>query len=636
MATGTVYLDVDDEITSAAARIRSATSTKVALVVPYGSRIATSRMNFRLLSREAVVNNRRLSVVAADGATRALAASAGLPVFASVGEYEESLGAGATHPAAGNGVSLDASETVVHVTPPADEPPAEDAPAPATPRRKRPARTAEPTEPTDPSKPGSDEAQAVPLPLPLAPAGPAAAVSTATARVPTVDRPSPERGAVTSPGAGPAERANPPTRAAGGSRLPVIASRRMPRVGLPVAIGAAIVGLALLVGAVGAFVFLPAAEITVTPREEPIGPIELTVRADPDALAVDPDVPVVPAERLQIPVEVTQSFTTTGRRVEESEARGEVTFSNLDFTSDNSIAAGSIVSTQSGVRFRTNEAVTVGEAKLVGLQIVPTEASVGVTAVAPGTSGNVEPNTIVVVPAAEDPTSLKVRNRAATSGGTREEFPQIAQADIDAALQALQPLLAGAFTAAVGEGGGASENAEVFEETAVLGEAAPTVDPTTLLGKEQATFDLGLRATGTVIAVDDSPVEAIAESRLLGNVGADYRLVDGSIEIIHGTPTVAGGEVSFPVTARAARVPLLDPAQLLGLVKGLPVAEAEEALGQFGDVEVDTWPDWVSSVPTMDSRVSITIVGQTGSPPAGSSDPGGSAEPEPSEAPAPS
>ena len=61
-------------------------ATKVALVVPYGSRIATSRMNFRLLSREALVSNRRLSIVAADAATRALAASAGLPVFATVGE----------------------------------------------------------------------------------------------------------------------------------------------------------------------------------------------------------------------------------------------------------------------------------------------------------------------------------------------------------------------------------------------------------------------------------------------------------------------------------------------------------------------------------------------------------------------
>src|SRR5690349_3582281 len=104
MAAGIVYLDVDDEITSAAARIRSSTSTKVALVVPYGSRIATSRMNFRLLSREAVLSNRRLSIVSGDAASRSLAASAGLPVFASVAEYESSLSGGVRSGSSGSGV----------------------------------------------------------------------------------------------------------------------------------------------------------------------------------------------------------------------------------------------------------------------------------------------------------------------------------------------------------------------------------------------------------------------------------------------------------------------------------------------------------------------------------------------------
>ena len=87
-----VYLDVDDEITSAAARIRTAEEIDVALVLPAGSRIATSRINFRLLAREASERSRRLAIVAPEASTRALAASAGLPVFASVVEYGEARG----------------------------------------------------------------------------------------------------------------------------------------------------------------------------------------------------------------------------------------------------------------------------------------------------------------------------------------------------------------------------------------------------------------------------------------------------------------------------------------------------------------------------------------------------------------
>src|SRR6478735_8848411 len=86
-----VYLDADDEITSAASRIRSADDQRVGLVIPFGSRVATSRINFRLLAREALATGRRLDIVAPDASARALAASAGLPVFASVGEYEDAL-----------------------------------------------------------------------------------------------------------------------------------------------------------------------------------------------------------------------------------------------------------------------------------------------------------------------------------------------------------------------------------------------------------------------------------------------------------------------------------------------------------------------------------------------------------------
>ena len=80
-----IYLEIDDEITSAAARIR-ASEARIAVVLPYASRVATSRINFRLLSRDALTHEKRLSIVSGDPATRALAASAGLPVFASVAE----------------------------------------------------------------------------------------------------------------------------------------------------------------------------------------------------------------------------------------------------------------------------------------------------------------------------------------------------------------------------------------------------------------------------------------------------------------------------------------------------------------------------------------------------------------------
>ena len=61
MAGGTVYLDVDDEITSDASRVREVPGRRVAVVPPDGSRVATSRINFRLLSRDALIPSMTVS-----------------------------------------------------------------------------------------------------------------------------------------------------------------------------------------------------------------------------------------------------------------------------------------------------------------------------------------------------------------------------------------------------------------------------------------------------------------------------------------------------------------------------------------------------------------------------------------------
>src|SRR5687767_12255190 len=87
----TCYLEPDDEITGAIARLRAVTDGEAVIIVPAGSRIATSRINFKLLAREA--NERRLNVVAVsdEPAVRALAISAGLPAYDSLAGAEQAL-----------------------------------------------------------------------------------------------------------------------------------------------------------------------------------------------------------------------------------------------------------------------------------------------------------------------------------------------------------------------------------------------------------------------------------------------------------------------------------------------------------------------------------------------------------------
>ncbi len=562
MAT-TIYLDPDDEITTAAARIRQATDSRVAIVIPSGSRVATSRINFRLLAREATVNGRRLDIVAPDASARALAASAGLPVFGSVGEYEDAL--------AGPAVAA------VEAT--------DDLPArPQVGRRRRGADGRRPSAVAEPDSAAVGSPRSAP--------GAGGSGSDVTER--------------------PADREAELDAIVRRSReVPVVRPpRRLPGAGLVAGIGILVVGLA--VAGVAASLFLPAADITIAPRVEAVGPLELVVTADPAATAVDPDTLVIPAQTVAFPVEVATQFPATGKRVESTPATGGVRWRNCDPSASYSVAAGTSVRTPDGIEFTIDEAVFLPVAQITGTGSVQTircqTTEVAVTAAKPGPEGNVEAGRIRVVPARYDRNLVTVTNPDPTTGGTREEFTRISRKDIDAALATLATDLQARFEAQMEDPSEIPFPGLAFPATAVLGESAPTVDPESLLSVEVETFQLGLSATATMLAVDTSPIHDIAAAALADAVTPGWTLVEGSSRLSVGEGAVRRGVIEFPVAGVAKQVRPVDGDLLRGQVMGLPADQARAILEPYGEVTIALWPDMVTAVPTIDQRVTLSVL----------------------------
>jgi hypothetical protein len=530
-----VYLDVEDEITSAAARIRRMASTRLAFVLPYGSRLATSRINFRLLAREAATHGKQLEIVAADSSARALAGSAGLAVYSSVAALERGDASG-------------------------------------------------PGELTTAAKPGVSA------------------------------------GGVSATGASPATGTTFKVAGEDGTETRVIAlprtSEPVPRVGRDrrvvrtrTAVVLAVV-LALLVGggALGAYLYLPSATIVLTPTAEAIGPVQLTVQARPDVTAPDVSTLTVPARTFSFPLTAQQTFNTTGTKVTDAKASGNVTFSNLDTGRSNRISSGAIVSTDTGIQFVTLADVTLPPATIVfPFTLQPSTATVAVQAVQPGPDGNVGVGAIDNVPKGENKNLTKVTNSQPTTGGAHTETPQVSQQDVDAAMAALTTALRGDLDTKVRDATGVPAGTVLFDETKTLGTPAPSVDPATLVNQQVATFDLGLTATGTVLGVDPTPVTSVAEQRLATQVGDGWQLASGSTHIDVGQPTATGDVVSFPVTATATRTRVVDHDAVLRQIQGLVLAQARAKLEAYGQVQITLWPDWVSTIPTNADRISLTI-----------------------------
>ena len=548
--------------------------------------------------------------MAPDASTRALAASAGLPVFHSVGEYE---------------ASLDAPDA-------ATEPGTSTAPPPPDGLRGGAPLRAVRGSPDDggptliiPAVAAIDDMPTVAAPTPGRPASPA------IDETPTV---------VVRPGSDPATdrgtrdltTTTPITTATDAT------ARRRPGAALIVGVG--ILALALLVAGVAGFVFLPSATVRIAPRIDPIGPLAFDIVADPAATEVDVEHGVVPAVKLDLPVSTTGDFAATGKRVDADKATGTVRFDSINTVGPVFVPAGTRISTLGAQVFQTVRGVTVPRAQVNGTTIQHGIADVNVRAVKEGPDGNVESGEITQVPTSLSTLQVSVRNDAPTKGGKREEFPRVEQADVDAALAQVRADLGTKFEAALASPSGVPEGATLFPGTAVLGEPQLSVDPQTLVGQEVEGFTLEASADGSVLAVDETPLESIVRDRLTGMVAPDHALIGDSIDVRVGSAIVDARGVRFPVSGIAQQTAKLDVTALLAAIRGKPKPDAEAILAPYGQASVRLWPDWVSAVPTLDQRVDFQVgtsdVPTVTAPPLPTPAPSRSTSPEPSPSPEPS
>jgi len=70
---------------------------------------------------------------------------------------------------------------------------------------------------------------------------------------------------------------------------------------------------------------------------------------------------------------------------------------------------------------------------------------------------------------------------------------------------------------------------------------------------------------------------------------------------------VVGGVVTFPVDGSAKQVRPVDGEALRRQVLGLARDDAAELLAAYGTADIVLWPDWVTSVPGIEQRVTLTV-----------------------------
>jgi hypothetical protein len=381
-------------------------------------------------------------------------------------------------------------------------------------------------------------------------------------------------------------------------------SRRPQRRRLPPAALAAIVLAVLMAwGAIAALV-LPAAAITITSRTVVVGPADILL----SVRDVDP---------VTVPVNDTETVTATGTYDINDPSRGRVTFFNFNFF-DVNVPAESLVATgqeEGDQAYATNEAVTVPAGTFDPLQggIMAGEASVDVTAAAPGPDGNVPAQAIDTVLDPSLASQLRgfpnisnalVTNREATSGGVTDEGPEFTEEDVQRAASALTDAL------------WAQVEEEFDATTTVFADSSPPPEPEIeglddLIGRrDEETVDIRGSLTVERLTATREHVESLAIER----AGADEELVpagwqlDGAAQVDVGVATWVGNVLTVEITVTGTRRPVIERDAVLREVMGRSEADAEQALADLGSATVELWPLWVSTVPNAEWRIELEVV----------------------------
>ncbi len=385
------------------------------------------------------------------------------------------------------------------------------------------------------------------------------------------------------------------------ARPPTSAGRPVtrPAGGRPaVAAVAAVVIVALVVGLAGAAV-LPSATVTIQPVTEDVGPVRYVVDvAQPD--------------RLDGTARAEATVTATGSYEAREPATGVVTLFNWTFFPV-SVPAGTFVAAGEQA-FATQGDVTVPRGRLtIDGRILAGDIDVAVVAAAPGPAGNVDAGAIDTVLDRSVDAQLRgfpenperrVLNDAPTSGGVDESGPEITQADVDAAVDALTADLRSQVGDALEEHGDAI--------VAQPEPADPRIDGLEdLVGtRDEAEATIGGRLRWEAFVADRGEVMEAARQQLVDDpsvVPSGQALLPASIEVEIEEARVAGDAMRVDVAARGRSAAQIDGTEVAALVAGLSPDEAESALRELGTATVELWPDWVGTVPTMTWRIDVQV-----------------------------
>lgn len=548
----TIYVDIDDEITSIIEKVRSSRHKIIALVLPKRAAMLQSIVNMKLLKRTATEANKHLVLITSETALVSLAGAVGLYVAKNL-QSKPGIPAAPDVPAS--------SEMTV----------------------------------TDP---GADESEVDPTKS----VGELAGLPPGDAEE-TIEVDDPEADTAVVAAAGAEVAAKPKNK-----KLKIPNFNRF-RVGVFLGI---VLLVALVVGWYVAFMVLPKASVTIKTDTSTI-PTSLTLTLSASAKQLDTTKLIVPVELKEVKKTDTEKVPATGQKDKGTKATGTIVIYNCNQNDtlggvSHVVPAGTGVST-GGLTFITQADVTVAPSHFSGSTCkydLPS-STVNVTSQAAGDQYNLSARSHAYA-VANFP--AMIADGSAMSGGTSQIVSVVSGADIDAAKQKLANRSTPAATTELKNDLQADGVVPLTDSLLV---SDPVITNTPNIGDESPDVTVTQVVTYDMVGVKqdylDQLVKASASKQIdptkqiildTGIGAATWRVVNRS----------APGELQAALQTQVTAGPELIIANLqkdvAGKKRGDVISSLQSRPG-IKEVTVTYSPFWVSTTPKKTSKITINI-----------------------------
>jgi hypothetical protein len=552
-----LYLEVDEDITSAIDKLKKQTASSVQIVVPKRSALLQSIINLKLLKKAAADSGKELVLVTNDRLATDLAGRLGLAVAPTLGA--DAVVAHVDTPKA------DLTEDIIEENDPepsADELAAAAATTAASPATESDAKKALPFKRPLFTRKAVDEKPAKPkTPAPVAAA--AAGDAGADGKPPTV----PNFGKL---------------------------QKRLLWAGL---------GVLLVGGYLVGMYFWTSAKVTLYANASKVS-IDTTFTVDPDATQVDVTNGVVPGESVTFTKDLSASVTATGKKDVGTKAHGTVTFKNCEDSNVYPLSKGNIITSQ-GLNFVTDDAVQIpaGTFSNGGKNCTSATVSVGVTASQNGDNYNL---TSASFTHAKLTSNFQITGTM--TGGTTKTVTVVTQADVDKAkTDAL---------AKDKDTGQRSLAGKIDKDQVALTDSqqqtADNVTSSPAVGEEATSANLTLKASYSELAVKKTDYEEVIKAKEQKQIGATNQIYDDGISSAQVTLTGkdSSGRSAFHFETDAYNGAKLDKTEIATSMKGKRYGDASDIASRQPGVqraEIGMWPAWATTLPSQANKITVDI-----------------------------